>query len=98
MTTITAAIRTARSQVKMVRSGRGQWQVNTWSESHRAWWQGHSEDYARARRGASNYIVATALVELGADYGDAHAEAHSNEGLGTIRRRVKAAAQSQGLL
>jgi hypothetical protein len=96
MKSITAAIREARENVKLIPFGK-QWQVNTYFESHRAWWQGQPTDYFQARSTATDTIVAYALVSLGADHFDASCEACS-ETRGNVCERVKSAASRLGLL
>jgi hypothetical protein len=86
---ITAAIKQARQHVALVQFGR-QWQVNTWSEKHRAWWQGQPTDYAKARATASATVVAGALQALGVEGWEAMtlSDRHS---AGSVRARVMAA-------
>lgn len=91
---ITAAIREARTNVSLVQLG-SQWQVNTYSESRGAWWQGQPTDYFKARAAAASITVQFALQALGADRSDAQME---SEGCGPVRDRVKAAAQRLELL
>ncbi|WP_395794393.1 hypothetical protein [Aquimonas sp.] len=92
---ITSAITDARTKVSLLRFG-NQWQVNTYSESHRAWWQGQPTDYARARAAASSITVQFAQEALGADRLDASVE--SEGWAGTVRERVAAAAKRLELL
>ncbi len=91
---IAAAIKLARAEVQMVQWGR-QWQCNTWSTEHRAWWSGNLEDFAAARARASRHVVAYALRLLGVDpwCADGLAEKHST---GTVRARILAALAEQG--
>jgi hypothetical protein len=86
---VSAAIAKARREVQLVQWGR-QWQCNTWSQVHRAWWSGNLESYALARARASRHVVAYALRLLGVD-------PHHADGLsvrydsGSVRDRVKSA-------
>lgn len=96
-TSITAAIRTARKNVEILPFGR-QWQVNTWSEHHRAWWQGQPTDYSRARKAHSEAVTQFALEALGAAPDDAAIEAYNRGRSGAVRARVSGAARALGLL
>jgi hypothetical protein len=95
MTSITKAIKEARENVALVRFG-NQWQVNTYSESHRGWWQGSPTSYAQARKWASEAIVQFALEELGYSKEDARGLS-STSAYGTIRERIKRALEDYPL-
>ena len=84
---IAKAIKKARQNVSLVSFG-NQWQVNTYSESHRAWWQGNPTTYAQARRWASEAIVQFALEKLGYLGEDAY-DLSVTLPCGTIRDRIK---------
>lgn len=63
---VTAAIKQARSEVRLLPFGR-QYRVDTWSTEHRAWWLGQLTDYAQARALHSKTVVALALQILGVE-------------------------------
>lgn len=60
----TAAIKHARASVAMIQMGR-QWQVNTYDDARNAWWQGHPEDYSKARRTYASALIRYALAIMG---------------------------------
>lgn len=87
MVSITKAVKDARKKVNMYRFG-NQWQVDVWSESHRAWWQGNPTTYAKARALASEKIVEFALESLGYSEEDAWGLSSSLP-CGSIPERIK---------
>ena len=66
MKTKTAAIHHARENVSLVNMGK-QWRVNTYSEQHRAWWQGTPSDYWQARANYSQACLDSAREFLELD-------------------------------
>jgi hypothetical protein len=91
MTSIASAIKQARSEVQLVPFGR-QYRVDTWSEKHRSWWQGHLTDYRTARAAASGAVVALALQILGVDRWEA-LSLSERFAEGRVEARVRAALQ-----
>jgi hypothetical protein len=69
--------------------GRGQAAYNTWSERHRAWWQGNSQPTAQARESRCRALVQATLVALGWDGFDAMCAAHDDRWRGDFRSRVR---------
>lgn len=87
MTSISAAIKTGRSNVSMQPFG-NQYTVSVYSDKARAWLQSGSMDFHIARANAARNTVAQSLIALGADEESADYEAMSTDGHGPIRERV----------
>ncbi len=87
MTSISAAIKTGRSNVSMQPFG-NQYTVSVYSDKAGAWLQTGSMQFHIARANAARNVVAQSLMALGVDETTADEEACSTDGAGTIRNRV----------
>lgn len=92
MTSITAAIKDAKSDVKMYGQG-SSYVIPTWDASISAWRVGHEKPYAQARKDYADHIIHRALVYLGMSAEEAQGCVYRFD-CGSIRERIAASMKS----
>ncbi len=75
--TLTEALKQATRQVRANHYGPNKWQVQHWSEKHRAWWDGQIIDRQRALMAVYEARICAALELLNVDVDHAQATANS---------------------
>lgn len=71
MTNMTAAIKTARTQVSHLLPRSGQWYVQTYCEIGKGWVESHQTSYAKAQAMRSESLINKTLINLGMTLEDA---------------------------